>query len=111
MFANPERLEPIEKPKTRSKHEFQKYLRSLSQRGILLAVCSKNNPEDGLAPFREHPEMVLKESDISCFAVNWRHKDENLREIAATLNEPLGTIKARIRRGLLKLREQLGAGL
>jgi FkbH-like protein len=66
--------------------EFQKYLRSLSQRGVLLAVCSKNNLEDGMAPFRTHPEMVLRETDIAYFAISWRSKDEGLREIAAALN-------------------------
>ena len=66
--------------------EFQRYLQSLASTGVLLAVCSKNNPEDALLPFREHPEMVLREQDIAVFSANWKPKDENLRDIAATLN-------------------------
>jgi len=66
--------------------EFQRYLQSLASTGVLLAVCSKNNPEDALLPFREHPEMVLREQDIAVFSANWKPKDENLRDMAATLN-------------------------
>jgi len=65
---------------------FQRYLESLTRAGVLLAVCSKNNPEDALLPFRQHPEMLLRERDIAIFTANWKSKDENLREIAATLN-------------------------
>jgi FkbH-like protein len=66
--------------------EFQRHLQALARTGVLLAVCSKNNPEDALLPFREHPEMVLREPDIAVFRANWKPKDENLRDIAATLN-------------------------
>ena len=72
--------------------EFQRYLRSLARTGVLLAVCSKNNPEDALLPFREHPETVLKEQDFAVFVANWKPKDENLREIAAALNIGLDAI-------------------
>ena len=66
--------------------EFQRYLQSLVRTGVLLAVCSKNNPEDALLPFREHPEMVLREQDIAVFMANWQPKEENLRAIAAAMN-------------------------
>ena len=65
---------------------FQRYLQSLTRTGALLAVCSKNNPEDALLPFRQHPEMVLRERDIAVFMANWKPKEENLRAIAATMN-------------------------
>jgi FkbH-like protein len=65
---------------------FQRYLQSLARSGVLLAVCSKNNPEDALLPFREHPEMVLRERDIAVFLANWQPKEENLRAIAAAVN-------------------------
>jgi FkbH-like protein len=65
---------------------FQKYLLALQRRGIILAVCSKNNEADAKSPFLQHPEMVLKLDDISLFVANWKAKDENLRDIAATLN-------------------------
>ena len=65
---------------------FQRYAKSLAARGVLLAVCSKNDDADARLPFREHPEMVLREEDIAVFVANWEPKDANLRLIAATLN-------------------------
>jgi FkbH-like protein len=61
-------------------------VKALKERGILLAVASKNEPENALAPFREHPDMVLKERDISCFVANWEPKDGSLRQVAQRLN-------------------------
>lgn len=72
--------------------EFQKYVKGLQQRGVLLAVCSKNNMEDALQPFREHPEMILKETDIAVFRANWEGKESNLREIASTINIGLDSL-------------------
>ena len=65
---------------------FQRYLQSLTRTGALLAVCSKNNPEDAALPFRQHPEMVLRERDIAVFMANWQPKEDNLRAIAAAMN-------------------------
>jgi len=65
---------------------FQRYCEALSSRGVILAVCSKNNEGNARLPFQKHPEMVLRESHISCFAANWEDKATNLRRIAATLN-------------------------
>jgi FkbH-like protein len=64
----------------------QRFLLDLRRRGVILAVCSKNNDETARIPFREHPEMVLKEDHIAVFIANWSDKANNLREIAATLN-------------------------
>jgi len=64
---------------------FQRYLLGLRDRGIPLAVCSKNNPEDALEPFRQHPEMLLKVEDFAVFLANWNSKPDNLRTIASTL--------------------------
>jgi FkbH-like protein len=71
---------------------FQQYIQALQRRGVILAICSKNNEEDAKAPFRDHPEMVLKLDDIAAFVANWQSKDENLRQIAATLNIGLDSI-------------------
>lgn len=65
---------------------FQRYARELKERGILLAVCSKNNLDTAEAVFRSHPEMVLKRDDIAVFIANWDDKATNLRKIAAALN-------------------------
>ena len=64
----------------------QHYARDLSRRGIILAVCSKNDEVNALLPFEQHPEMLLKRADIACFTANWADKPSNLRDIAATLN-------------------------
>ena len=58
----------------------------LRQRGVILAVCSKNEDANARLPFREHAEMVLKEEHIAAFVANWNDKAGNLRDIAATLN-------------------------
>ena len=65
---------------------FQHYARDLGRRGIILAVCSKNDEANALEPFAKHPEMVLKREDIACFVANWTDKASNLREIASRLN-------------------------
>lgn len=59
---------------------------ALRQRGIILAVCSKNDDDVARTPFRDHPDMVLKEAHIASFVANWGDKATNLRAIAAALN-------------------------
>jgi len=65
---------------------FQKYVLELSRRGVILAVCSKNDENNALEAFEKHPEMVLRRKDIACFVANWEDKASNLRTIAKTLN-------------------------
>ncbi|RJP16092.1 MAG: HAD-IIIC family phosphatase [Candidatus Abyssobacteria bacterium SURF_5] len=71
---------------------FQEYLKGLADRGVLLAVCSKN--EDGTAkePFLKHPDMRLKLQDISVFIANWNNKADNICTIAKTLNIGLDSL-------------------
>jgi len=64
---------------------FQEYCLSLRNRGILLAVCSKNTESVARSGF-EHPSSILKLADISCFKANWEPKHENIQAIAAELN-------------------------
>jgi FkbH-like protein len=64
----------------------QRYVRDLSRRGIILAVCSKNDEPVALGPFEKHPEMILRRTDIACFVANWTDKATNIRDIAKTLN-------------------------
>jgi FkbH-like protein len=71
---------------------FQEYARELSRRGIILAVCSKNDEANALEPFEKHPEMVLKRGDIACFVANWTDKAANIRTIAAELNIGLDSL-------------------
>jgi FkbH-like protein len=71
---------------------FQEYCRELSRRGIILAVCSKNDEANALEPFDKHPEMVLKRGDIACFVANWADKAANIRAIAEQLNIGLDSL-------------------
>lgn len=64
----------------------QRYAKALQQRGVLLAVCSKNEEHIAREVFEKHTEMVLRLEDISCFMANWTDKAANLREIARQLN-------------------------
>jgi FkbH-like protein len=71
---------------------FQDYARELSRRGVILAVCSKNDEANALEPFERHPEMVLRRADIACFIANWSDKASNLRAIAQELNIGLDSL-------------------
>lgn len=66
--------------------EFQQWALKLKNRGVILAVCSKNNEKTAKEPFEKHPEMVLKLEDIAVFVVNWENKADNIRQIQAILN-------------------------
>jgi len=67
-------------------YRMQLYLRALKQRGIVLAVCSKNEMANALLPFEKHPEMVLRREDFAAFVANWNDKVLNIRQIKETLN-------------------------
>ncbi len=66
--------------------EFQYWLKKLKQRGIILAVCSKNTESVAKEPFQKHPDMVLRLEDISVFVANWDNKADNIRQIQNILN-------------------------
>lgn len=65
---------------------FQQYVLGLKQRGVILAVCSKNDIENAKAPFEKNENMILHLEDISCFAANWNDKVSNLKFISQELN-------------------------
>ena len=70
----------------------QHYAKQLKERGIILAVCSKNESSAAESPFRDHPEMVLRRTDFSAFVANWNDKAENLKLIAEQLNIGLDSL-------------------
>lgn len=72
--------------------EFQMWLKELKNRGIILAVCSKNNENIAKEPFEKHPEMILKLDDISMFVANWEDKASNILNIQKTLNIGMDSI-------------------
>lgn len=65
--------------------EFQRYLLTLADRGILLAINSKNNPDDALEVLREHEGMLLREAAFSAQRINWLPKPDNMVSIAQEL--------------------------
>lgn len=64
----------------------QRHAKRLKERGIILAVCSKNDSAIAESVFRDHPEMILRLPDIAAFVVNWEDKAQNLLQIANRLN-------------------------
>jgi len=64
----------------------QRYAKGLRARGVVLAVCSKNDHAIAREVFDRHPDMILRYEDISCFVANWNDKASNLRLIARALN-------------------------
>jgi FkbH-like protein len=65
---------------------FQQAILDHYHRGVLLAINSRNNPEDALQVIRTHPNMILKESHFAASRINWQDKAQNLRELADELN-------------------------
>ena len=65
---------------------FQKHVKDLTRRGIVLAVASKNNPADAREPFETNLDMALKLDDIAAFEACWEPKGATIQRIARTLN-------------------------
>jgi FkbH-like protein len=72
--------------------DFQKFILALYNRGIVLAVSSKNTEDIARSVFQHHPDMLLKESHIAVFQANWLDKAKNIETIAKELNIGLDSI-------------------
>jgi FkbH-like protein len=66
--------------------DFQRRLLDYQQRGFVLAMCSKNNPQDVDRVLKDHPHQLLREEHFAARRVNWQPKAENLASLAAELN-------------------------
>ena len=66
--------------------DIQRYAKYLKERGVILAICSKNDIENAKLPFEHHPDMQLSLDDIAVFIANWEPKPDNIRAIASSLN-------------------------
>jgi FkbH-like protein len=66
--------------------DFQQALKALTNRGILLAIVSKNEEAVALEAIERHPEMVLQLSDFAGWRINWRDKAENIVDLVAELH-------------------------
>jgi FkbH-like protein len=71
---------------------FQRAILGLKDRGIILALCSKNDPEVVQEVFEKHPDMLLRSEDIAAQRINWLPKSDNIREIAEELNIGLDSL-------------------
>lgn len=67
-------------------YEFQQEVLNLYHRGILLAICSKNNEQDVREVLDHHPDMLLRREHFAATKINWTDKASNLRQIASELN-------------------------
>lgn len=79
-------------PRGESHLAIQQFASEIKKFGVILAVCSKNEKDIALQPFREHPDMLLKEDDFAVFVANWEDKASNIRRIAKSLNIGLDSI-------------------
>ncbi|MGH7517759.1 MAG: HAD-IIIC family phosphatase [Gemmatimonadales bacterium] len=70
--------------------DFQRQLLELQRQGILLALCSKNNLREVIPVLRDHPGMLIRESHLAAWRVNWDDKATNLRALALELNLSVG---------------------
>lgn len=65
---------------------FQQAILDHYDRGVILAINSRNNPEDAMDVIRNHPNMILKEHHFAALRMNWNDKAENIRDLAKELN-------------------------
>jgi FkbH-like protein len=72
--------------------EFQMAIVALSQRGVILAICSKNNPDEAMDALANHPNMVLRPENLACSELGWKPKHEGLQRIAQRLNIGLDSL-------------------
>ena len=70
--------------------DWQRYVKALGERGVILAVCSKNDPALAEAGF-SHPNSALQRSDFAAFECSWADKAAGLRRIALDLNVGIGS--------------------
>lgn len=75
----------IETPEGMMYSEFQEYLKNLRDRGILLNICSKNEPDAAIQGL-SHPSSVLKMDDVTITKCNWDRKSDNIKDISYQLN-------------------------
>ncbi len=66
--------------------EMQSNIKKIKEDGVILAICSKNNPDDVAEVFDKHEGMILNLSDFAVVKANWANKVTNIQDIANELN-------------------------
>ena len=87
-----DRIDLSLKPPGMAFMEFQRVLLALYQRGVILAINSRNNEDEALRAIRDHPFMVLREEHFATMKINWSDKISNMKEISQELNIGLDSI-------------------
>ena len=72
--------------------DFQRALKGLNRRGILLAIASKNEERVALEGIAQHPEMVLSLDDFAGWRIDWEDKAQNIADMVAELNLGLQSV-------------------
>lgn len=72
--------------------DFQKGLKSLVNRGILLGLVSKNEESVAVGAIKNHPEMILKIGDFAGWRINWKDKAKNILDLVSSLNLGLQSV-------------------
>lgn len=72
--------------------QFQQTIKALSERGVALAVCSKNDEDLALDVLQNHAAMLIRPDDLASYRINWQPKWQNMRDIAAELDLGLGSV-------------------
>lgn len=83
--VGPRHVELSASPTGEAFRAFQRHVKALGRRGVVLAVCSKNNDADAREPFVQNPDMVLRLEDFASFVAGWESKPEGLKRIADEL--------------------------
>lgn len=82
----PEKIEISDDGIGRAYQDFQKKIKFLKERGLILAISSKNNEKDVIEVFKKNKNMILKENDFVSLKINWKEKSLNIKEISDELN-------------------------
>lgn len=90
--VGPRGIEVAETPAGEAHRALQRFLKDLAARGILLAVCSKNDPHAAREPFLVNEDMVLRLEDLAAFEAGWEPKEAGLRRIAGSLGLGLDSV-------------------
>lgn len=67
-------------------YDFHKKVLKLHERGVLIALCSKNNEQDVFEVFDKHPHTLLKREHFAAYRINWQDKASNIKELSSELN-------------------------
>jgi len=72
--------------------DFQRELKALVNRGVVLAIASKNEETVAIEAITKHPEMILRIDDFAAWRINWKDKPQNIIEVATDLNLGLDSV-------------------